>query len=124
MAPGLLAQVLGSRPALRHAEETGVSEFTARRILLDPLPSLGAASLDIEQIVGNLKSLAEAAAVVIQTLQQLQVGSGRPFSQNRPSPEPQAGPKQCSGLASMEVLESPQGVAKWESGRVREPFVS
>src|SRR5438128_6589014 len=110
MAPGVSAQALRPLPALGHAEEARISEFTARRVFLHAFSGFRAAPFDIEQIIGNLKSLAEATAVVIQALQPLGVWSGLLFSQSRPGAEPKAGPKQCSRLARMKVFQSAQGV--------------
>src|SRR5712692_9770589 len=118
MPSGLLTQVLGPGPAFRHSQEAGISQFTAGRVFLHALSGLVAAPLNIEQIIGDLKSLAETAPVAVQTLQQFRVRSGRFFSQGGPNPEPQTGPKHGAGLAGMDVLQSLQGVGEWESGRV------
>src|SRR5216683_4484341 len=110
MVPRIPAQTLGPLPALGHAKKARICEFTARGVLVHALSGFRAAPFDIEQIIGNLKSLAEAATVVIQALQQFHVRPALSFSQNGPGTEPEAGPKQRSRLAGMKVFQGLQGI--------------
>src|SRR5262249_53096090 len=70
LVPGLLAQMLGACPAFRHPQKTRIGQFTAGCVFLHSFSRLRAAPFNIKQIIGDLKSLAKAAAVTVQTVQQ------------------------------------------------------
>src|SRR5262249_33457650 len=70
-ATGFLAQPLRPPAALLDAEQSRVSQLTAIGVLLHPLSRPLRRPLDVEQVVGDLKRLAETPAVVVEAPQQI-----------------------------------------------------
>src|SRR5205085_10685955 len=58
----LRRQVLGPTPAVVHSQETGIGQFTTRRVFLHALPALVGIALNVEQVIRNLKGLAETTS--------------------------------------------------------------
>jgi len=92
----LASEPFGPSPALDNAEEAGVSQLAAGRVLAHALPCLFRISFDIEQIIDNLERQAETSTVAVQSFQQLRrrrsvsvgVGRQRPQTQHARTPDP------------------------------------
>src|SRR5947209_18863300 len=91
---GLATELPGPPPTLVRAEEPGVGQLAAGRVLLHFLAGLVLAAFHVEQVIGDLEGQAETPAVAVEEAQQAGIRAAGPLALRRPGAQAQAGPKE------------------------------